>query len=232
VATLLRPRHRPERGAGKKRFFESDKPDSVTRRSGGRSFIYATHPGVSDGPPTPLFRLAPEGVYPAPDRRRPGGELLPHPFTLTFRNRSSKGGLLSVALAVKGGCRRPRLRFHGATCPVVSGLSSRRRSDERTPALKKPWTRSHVRAPPASAQSLPCGDGPGLSPRHPFSARRATGGRPAGGRWRAARRGSRHGPCAGGCGERRADRPATSEPSEGRVPRVARRQPRAAGGHR
>jgi len=30
----------------------------------------------------PLFGLAPQGVCRAPDRRRPGGALLPHPFTL------------------------------------------------------------------------------------------------------------------------------------------------------
>ncbi len=42
-------------------------------------------PGVSDGPSsnTPLFGLAPDGVYLAADVTVGTGELLPHPFTLT-----------------------------------------------------------------------------------------------------------------------------------------------------
>jgi len=42
-------------------------------------------PGVSNGPSsnTPLFGLAPDGVYRAADVTAGTGELLPHPFTLT-----------------------------------------------------------------------------------------------------------------------------------------------------
>ena len=42
-------------------------------------------PGASDGPSssTPLFGLAPDGVYLAADVTADTGELLPHPFTLT-----------------------------------------------------------------------------------------------------------------------------------------------------
>ena len=43
-------------------------------------------PGNSGGPPSsvPLFGLAPGGVYQAPAVTSGTGELLPHPFTLTF----------------------------------------------------------------------------------------------------------------------------------------------------
>jgi len=48
-------------------------------------------PGVSDGPSsnTPLFGLAPDGVYLAVDVTADTGELLPHPFTLTCRRNSA-----------------------------------------------------------------------------------------------------------------------------------------------
>jgi len=50
-------------------------------------------PGVSDGPSssTPLFGLAPDGVYRAADVTVGTGELLPHPFTLTSFRLSSNG---------------------------------------------------------------------------------------------------------------------------------------------
>ena len=59
-------------------------------------------PGVSDGPSsnTPLFGLAPDGVYRAADVTASTGELLPHPFTLTRIAEAITGGLLSVALSL------------------------------------------------------------------------------------------------------------------------------------
>ena len=44
-------------------------------------------PGASNGPfsNTPLFGLAPDGVYRAAGVTADTGELLPHPFTLTRR---------------------------------------------------------------------------------------------------------------------------------------------------
>ncbi len=111
------------------------KPDSVpSPGEGGRRlpFIYpagagspeggATHPGPSGGPPGPLFSLAPDWVYRAPDGCPPGGELLPHLFTLTPRR--ARGGMFSVALAVTAASRPPCPRLRGESCPVVSGLSS------------------------------------------------------------------------------------------------------------
>jgi len=49
------------------------------------------YPGASDGPSSsaPLFGLAPDGVYRAFDVTAETGELLPHPFTLTRRSKSS-----------------------------------------------------------------------------------------------------------------------------------------------
>ena len=50
-------------------------------------------PGVSNGPSsnTPLFGLAPDGVYLAADVTAGTGELLPHPFTLTWLRLSDAG---------------------------------------------------------------------------------------------------------------------------------------------
>ena len=47
-------------------------------------------PGASDGPSssTPLFGLAPDGVYLAADVTADTGELLPHPFTLTCHRKN------------------------------------------------------------------------------------------------------------------------------------------------
>ncbi len=46
-----------------------------------------------------LFGLAPDGVYQARPVTRPAGELLPHRFTLTNRQKPA-GGLFSVALSL------------------------------------------------------------------------------------------------------------------------------------
>jgi len=50
-------------------------------------------PGASDGPSsrTPLFGLAPDGVYLAADVTADTGELLPHPFTLTCHRKNDDG---------------------------------------------------------------------------------------------------------------------------------------------
>ena len=83
------------------------KPGSVQgrRRVYGQAFFPATGlcavihlalplPGGSSGQPgdwpdacVPLFGLAPDGVCPDPGRYRPGGELLPRHFTLTWTSR-------------------------------------------------------------------------------------------------------------------------------------------------
>ena len=57
-------------------------------------------PGVSDGPSssTPLFGLAPDGVYRAADVTIGTGELLPHPFTLTSHSPKTSAGKPAVAL--------------------------------------------------------------------------------------------------------------------------------------
>ncbi len=49
---------------------------------------------------SPLFGLAPDGVYPAAPVTRHAGELLPHRFTLATRPGGPFGGLFSVALAL------------------------------------------------------------------------------------------------------------------------------------
>ncbi len=87
-------------GWGKRWFFESCKPDSVPAEAGDIHLSDATHPGSLDGPPDPLFRLAPAGVYLAPIGRPPAGGLLPHLFTLTPPKR---GGLFLWHSAVTPG---------------------------------------------------------------------------------------------------------------------------------
>ena len=59
-----------------------DDHSSRTTVAGG---LKRPDPGVSNGPfsSTPLFGLAPDGVYRAADVTVGTGELLPHPFTLT-----------------------------------------------------------------------------------------------------------------------------------------------------
>jgi len=93
---------------------ENRKPGSVPRRSyllqgddhSSRAAVAdgfkQPDPGVSDGPSssTPLFGLAPDGVYRAADVTDGTGELLPHPFTLTRFAEAQTGGLLSVALSL------------------------------------------------------------------------------------------------------------------------------------
>ncbi len=66
-------------------------------------------PGASDGPSsnTPLFGLAPDGVYRAADVTASTGELLPHPFTLT-RLCLSLGGRSSLCGTFPGVAPGPR----------------------------------------------------------------------------------------------------------------------------
>ena len=91
-----------------------DKPSSVVDNHSSRRQI--TLPlkqptRTLDGPPIEfLFGLATSGVYPAANRYRRHGALLPHPFT-PYR---LHGGLLSVALVV--GSRRPDVIRHSALC--------------------------------------------------------------------------------------------------------------------
>jgi len=76
-------------------------------------------PGGSRGPRsvTPLFGLAPGGVYPASPVARRTGALLPHRFTLT----PPKAGRFAFCCTCLHVAVTPR---YGAPCPVVFGLSS------------------------------------------------------------------------------------------------------------
>ena len=70
---------------------------------------------------TPLFDLAPSGVYHATKCCHSRGALLPHPFTLTVR---SEERLRRFALCCTGrGLAPPRCYL--ALCPMEPGLSSR-----------------------------------------------------------------------------------------------------------
>ncbi len=66
------------------------------------------HPSQNDES-TPLFGLAPGGVYRAAACYQPRGALLPHHFTLT-RTVTGSGGIFSVALSV--GSRPPGITWH------------------------------------------------------------------------------------------------------------------------
>lgn len=80
-----------------------------------------------------LFGLAPNGVYLADWVTPAAGELLPHRFTLTTRQSTAVdrpfGGLLSVALFPDLATGRRYRPF----CSAEPGLSSRYRSNQRTP---------------------------------------------------------------------------------------------------
>ena len=86
--------------------FAADKPDSVRRDHSQRGLHFsqhppkrtcpapsglrrpgpdATNPGLSDGPPSPLFSLAPDWVFRAAAVAGARGGLLPHLFTLAAR---------------------------------------------------------------------------------------------------------------------------------------------------
>lgn len=108
-------------------------------RAGLRSFLSsrrchrppATYPGArlrrtgeggTGGPHrAPLFGLAPHGVCRAPERRRPGGALLPHPFTLAGFRFGTRRSALCCTFRRVAAPRRWR-----ACCPWESGLSSPR----------------------------------------------------------------------------------------------------------
>ncbi|VTR65143.1 conserved hypothetical protein [Desulfosarcina cetonica] len=87
-------------------------------------------PGSSDGPPssTPLFGLAPGGVYPASPVTRRTGALLPHRFTLT-PPKARRFAFCCTCLHVTV---TPR---YGAPCPVVFGLSSSLVNDKASDRL-------------------------------------------------------------------------------------------------
>ena len=73
------------------------------------------------GPPDSLFSLAPDWVYTAPSVTLRAVGSYP---TFSPLSRAMRDGIFSVALAVIAVLRQPRPRFHGESCPLVSGLSS------------------------------------------------------------------------------------------------------------
>lgn len=108
----------------------------------------ATHPGLSSGPLSPLFRLAPDWVYPASLVALRSGGLLPRLFTLTTSHPAAvlsclkeyrRGGMFSVTLSVASDLRPKRPFLRKESCPTVSGLSSPFPlwERERTPASTK-----------------------------------------------------------------------------------------------
>ena len=92
-----RSRRRPQRNLRKRR--KSEKPEPAISRVLSRAIIHLGRPspaassnlpgsplgtgGAAVKPRTPLFGLAPGGVYRAADCYQPRGALLPHLFTLT-----------------------------------------------------------------------------------------------------------------------------------------------------
>ncbi len=91
----------------------SEKPEPAISRVLSRAIIHLGRPSpaassnlpgspLGTGGYTPLFGLAPGGVYRAADCYQPRGALLPHLFTLTGL---APGGLFSVALSM--GSRPP-----------------------------------------------------------------------------------------------------------------------------
>ena len=90
-----------------------------------RSFKRPTRELRADHPTyAPLFGLAPGGVYQALDVTIETGELLPHRFTLTQRDRhshrlSGRSIFCGTFLPVTG------TGYYPAPCPVELGLSSR-----------------------------------------------------------------------------------------------------------
>ena len=105
---------------------------------GGGTLSVATLPGADrfrsrTDRLTPLFGLAPDGVYRAACHAWRGG-LLPHLFTLS----ANRGGLFSGTVRRRSfetaACMYPRQsRGYAASCPVVFGLSSPAFYDESDP---------------------------------------------------------------------------------------------------
>ena len=77
---------------------------------------------VTGGPPGSLFCLAPDWVYPASAVTL--GAVGSYPTFSPLPPSELGGGLFSVTLAVSRGLNRESPRFHGESCPGVSGLSS------------------------------------------------------------------------------------------------------------
>jgi len=98
-----------------------------TRESVGRRFC--AHEVYAD---TPLFGLAPGGVYRAAACYQPRGALLPHHFTLT-RTVAGSGGIFSVALSV--GSRPPGITWH----PVRRSPDFPPETDAETSARAIAW---------------------------------------------------------------------------------------------
>ena len=109
----------------------SCKPDSVPPCGGGAHLSTplarsparagAAYPGPSDGPPGPLFGLAPDWVYPAPSIAL--GAVGSYP-TISPLPRDGRGAVYFLWHFPSDGLEAARPRFHGESRPVVSGLSS------------------------------------------------------------------------------------------------------------
>src|ERR1700691_2578142 len=89
----------------------------------------ATYPRLSDGPPSLLFCLAPEGVFRAVRLAAERGGLLPHLFTLALlQSFRSVGRRFVFCDTVRRQGLNPGARAclaaRTASCPLVSGLSS------------------------------------------------------------------------------------------------------------
>ncbi len=88
-------------------------------------------PGTITGePPGPLFCLAPDWVYPAPSVTLGAVGSYPAISPLPPEAETPGGGIFSVTLAVDRGLCPNLPRFHGESCPMVSGLSSTPRLHE------------------------------------------------------------------------------------------------------
>jgi len=90
--------------------------------------------GTGSPAATPLFGLAPHGVCRAPHRRRGGGALLPHRFTLAGHHEDARRSVLCCTFRRVATPRRWR-----ACCPWEFGLSS---------PPPRGRTRARVRRPP------------------------------------------------------------------------------------
>lgn len=143
----------------RKRWRHLRKPDFVPRRSPGGSTVIpltrtsrpafpasrpgATNPGLSWrlAPPgsdrLPVFPvcLAPRRVFRAPGLAARGGGLLPRLFTLASKPLRAGRRFIFCDTVRQRGLSPPTARVHhAARCLVVSGLSSRTRSEKQTPA--------------------------------------------------------------------------------------------------
>ena len=80
----------------------------------------------------PLFGLAAGGVYHAAELSLPPGGLLPHPFTLTCRNRRS--ALCCTCLSAEYSLRHPSFQRGSLLCAVRTFLNAGQNPAPRLPA--------------------------------------------------------------------------------------------------